>query len=49
MRQLAELVFTLSVLGVTPNHKVCPGVVNFSHNPITDCFIDRSFVAKRSS
>jgi hypothetical protein len=49
MRQLAELVFTLSVLGVTPDHKVCTGVVNFSHNPITDCFIDRSFVAKRSS
>ena len=29
--QLAELSFTLSVLGVTGDHKGCPGVVDFSH------------------
>ena len=31
LSQLAELSFTLSVLGVTGDHKGCPGVVDFSH------------------
>jgi hypothetical protein len=34
MRQLAELVFTLSVLGLTRDHKVFPGVMDFSHSVV---------------